>query len=67
MQNAIGFRDFMTHESRKVFQRRFMNHDYFIRCVKKWDEITEIYGEHGIGHLADARYPPESWTTLRAY
>ncbi len=45
MQNAIGFRDFVAHESRKVFQGKFMDHDFFIRCVKSWNEITEIYGE----------------------
>ena len=45
LQNAIGFKDFARQESRKVLQGRFMDHDYFIRCVKKWREVTEVYGD----------------------
>jgi predicted nucleotidyltransferase len=42
---AINFTDFKLQERRKVFQGRFLRHDYFIRCVKSWEEITERYGD----------------------
>ena len=45
LRNAIGFKDFARQESRKVLQGRFVDHDYFIRCVKKWREVTEVYGD----------------------
>jgi hypothetical protein len=44
-QEAITFTDFKLQERLKVFQGRFLRHDYFIRCVKDWEEITERYGE----------------------
>jgi len=50
LQRAIGFRDFVGQERRKVFEGKFMGHDYFLRCVKRWREITERYG--------DVRYSP---------
>jgi len=45
MQKAITFRNFELQESRKVFQGKFLGLDYFVRCVKDWDEITERYGD----------------------
>jgi predicted nucleotidyltransferase len=45
LQEAINFTDFKLQEGRKVFQGRFLRHDYFIRCVKNWEEITERYGD----------------------
>jgi predicted nucleotidyltransferase len=45
LQQAMTFRDFGLQERRKVFQGTFEGHDYFIRCVKNWEEITEHYGE----------------------
>jgi len=50
LRDAIRFTDFIMQERRKVFQGRFLGHDYFVRCVKKWHEVTERYG--------DARYRP---------
>ena len=44
LRNAIGFKDFATQERRKVFQGCFLRHEYFIRCVRDWREITERYG-----------------------
>jgi predicted nucleotidyltransferase len=41
----MGFEDFVAVESRKVFQGKFLNRDYFIRFVKSPDEIGEKYGE----------------------
>lgn len=43
-RDAIGFKDFAMQERRKVFQGRFLEHEYFIRCVKAWREVTEQYG-----------------------
>jgi len=58
LQRAIGFKDFAIQESRKALQGRFMDHDYFIRCVKEWREITEVYG--------GARYRPKGRCTISA-
>ena len=41
----INFEDFVTVESRKVLQGKFLGRDYFIRCVKDWNEIDEKYGD----------------------
>lgn len=41
----MGFEEFVTTESRKVLQGKFMETDYFIRFVKKWSEIKENYGD----------------------
>jgi hypothetical protein len=50
LQNAIRFNDFVKQEQRKVLQGDFLDSDYFIRCVKDWQEVTESYG--------DVRYRP---------
>jgi len=41
---AMRFEDFVRTESRKVLQGKFHQRDYFIRCVKEWNEISEHYG-----------------------
>jgi predicted nucleotidyltransferase len=41
----MGFEDFVTVESRKVFQGKFMDKDYFIRFVKDYGEVGEKYGD----------------------
>jgi len=58
LRQAISFRDFATQERRKVFQGRFMGRDYFVRCVKKWREVSERYGER--------RYRPIGECTISA-
>ncbi len=40
----MTFEDFIKVESRKAFQGKFDDVDYFIRFVKDWDEETETYG-----------------------
>ena len=45
LREALTFGDFELQERRKLFQGRFLGHDYFIRCVKNWGEITERYGD----------------------
>jgi predicted nucleotidyltransferase len=39
------FEDFVKVESRKAFQGKFMETDYFIRFVKDWSEVGEHYGD----------------------
>ena len=41
---AVRFEDFVRTEGRKVLQGKFHQRDYFIRCVKEWNEIDEQYG-----------------------
>ncbi len=41
----MSFDDFVSVESRKAFQGKFMGTDYFIRFVKDWSEISEQYGD----------------------
>jgi len=59
LQQAIAFRDFAGQERRKVFEGKFMGHDYFFRCVKRWTEITERYGE--------VRYSPMGRCTISGW
>jgi hypothetical protein len=40
----VSFEDFLRTESRKVLQGMFKRRDFFIRCVKDWNEISEEYG-----------------------
>ena len=40
----VCFEDFVRTELRKVLQGTFDGYDYFIRCVKDWNEIDEQYG-----------------------
>jgi predicted nucleotidyltransferase len=56
--HAIMFDDFKSQEKRKAFQGRFLRHEYFVRCVKDWKEISECYGE--------SRYTPYGTCTLSA-
>ena len=44
MERAMKFDDFCTHERRKVLQGNFKGRDYFVRCIRDWDEIREPYG-----------------------
>lgn len=41
----MSFEDFVSVESRKAFQGKFMGTDYFIRFVKDWSEVGERYGD----------------------
>jgi predicted nucleotidyltransferase len=50
---SMLFEDFVRTESRKVLQGKFNGHDYYIRCVKDWNEISEQYGTvhyHRVGY-----------------
>jgi len=41
---TMSFEDFVRTESRKVLQGKFNGRDYFIRCVKDWNETKKQYG-----------------------
>lgn len=41
----MPFNDFVAAEHRKVLQGKFLQHDFYIRCVKDWNEIEEPYGD----------------------
>jgi len=41
----MNFEDFVKVESRKAFQGKFMETDYFVRFVKDWTETSEKYGD----------------------
>ena len=41
---VMSLEDFLRTESRKVLQGTFKRRDYFIRCVKDWNEIEDDYG-----------------------
>ncbi len=41
----VPFEDFVKTERRKVLQGKYRQHDFFIRCVKDWNEIKERYGD----------------------
>jgi predicted nucleotidyltransferase len=41
----MSFEDFAAVESRKVFQGKFRETDYFVRFVKDWNQINEQYGD----------------------
>lgn len=58
LRSAIGFKDFAVQERRKALQGSFLDHDYFIRCVKDWHEVTEKYGT--------VRYQPVGRYTISA-
>lgn len=44
LEAAVSFETFAIHERSKVLQGKFRGADYFIRCVKEWDELEENYG-----------------------
>lgn len=41
----IPFDEFARTEHRKVLQGKFLRQDYFVRCLKDWDEVDERYGD----------------------
>ena len=54
----MEFEDFVRTESRKLLQGIFHERDYYIRCVKAWNEFPETYGS--------VQYKPVGETKLRA-
>ncbi|MCW4052491.1 MAG: hypothetical protein NWE78_04685 [Candidatus Bathyarchaeota archaeon] len=39
------FEDFLEVERRKILQGSFLQSDFYIRCIKDWNEIKEQYGD----------------------
>jgi predicted nucleotidyltransferase len=54
----VNFEDFVRTELRKVLQGRYRGHDYFVRCVKNWNEVVEKYG--------DVHYSNAGYSTIKA-
>jgi hypothetical protein len=54
----VSFEGFVRTESRKVLQGKYSGHDYFIRCVKNWSEVSERYG--------DVHYSNAGYSTIKA-
>jgi len=54
----VPFRDFVKTESRKVYQGRIFDRDYFIRFVLDWSDIEEEYG--------DRRFKTAGRSTIKA-
>lgn len=42
---VMPLNEFLRIERRKVLQGKFRGRDFFIRCVKDWDEVKERYGD----------------------
>jgi predicted nucleotidyltransferase len=51
----VSFEDFVRTESRKVLQGTFEGYDYFIRCMKDWNEVNEQYGTVHYQHMGCAK------------
>ena len=51
----VPFDDFTATESRKVLQGTFLGRDFFIRCIKDWDELEERYGDRVYKRVGRAR------------
>ncbi len=52
---VMSFEDFLRTESRKVLQGIFKQRDYFIRCVKDWNEIEDEYGRVRYKSMGNAK------------
>ena len=51
----INFEDFVRTESRKALQGKYDGIDYFVRCVKDWNENAEEYGDIQYKNMGQAR------------
>lgn len=54
----MSFDHFMATESRKVLQGKFLDREFYIRCIKDWNEVDENYG--------DVRYKNVGYARLKA-
>jgi len=55
---TMTFEEFVRTESRKILQGKFRGTDYFVRCVKDWNEVDERYG--------DVQYKNLGYTKIKA-
>jgi len=51
----MSFEDFVRTESRKLLQGKFHERDYYIRCVKDWNEAPDKYGTMQYRSVGEAR------------
>ncbi|MHA1383937.1 MAG: hypothetical protein ACTSR3_09320 [Candidatus Helarchaeota archaeon] len=58
-ESGIDFQNFYQFESRKNLQGKFKSVDFYIRCIKAWDEIEEQYGYF--------RYKPIGTAVIQAF
>ena len=54
----VDFGKFAATEKRKVLQGKFQQCDFYIRCIKDWNEVNEVYG--------DVRYKSVGYARLKA-
>jgi len=54
----VDFGKFAATEKRKVLQGKFQQCDFYIRCIKDWNEVNEVYG--------DVRYKSVGYVRLKA-
>lgn len=52
---VMTFEEFVRTESRKTLQGKFDGTDYFVRCVKEWNEVEERYGDVQYKNIGYAR------------
>jgi hypothetical protein len=45
IDTLMDFETFLFHEKRKSLQGVFKGTDFYIRCIKDWNEINERYGD----------------------
>ena len=55
----MSFDDFVSVESRKAFEGKFMGTDYFVRFVKDWSEQVEQYGDVCFKNIGYAKIDAE--------
>lgn len=55
LSSAVSFERFTRGERSKVLQGKFRNTDYFIRCIKEWNELQEVYGDREYCQVGRAR------------
>ncbi|UCG36943.1 MAG: hypothetical protein JSV64_01315 [Candidatus Bathyarchaeota archaeon] len=41
----MPFADFAKAEARKALQGKYLQHDFYVRCIRDWNEIDEEYGD----------------------
>ena len=51
----MSFEDFVRTESRKLLQGKFHERDYYVRCVKAWNEASERYGSVKYRRVGEAK------------
>lgn len=45
IDTLMNFKTFLFHEKRKSLQGIFKGIDFYVRCIKEWNEVKEKYGD----------------------